>query len=477
MDKVWGLQKHKMESTIFIYFHFLKTTLYNFFFLFSVTKKKLVAMTTLNDRDQKLVWHPFTVGKVPDPVIGLTRAAGSYVYDENGKGYLDLVSSWWVNIHGHCHPEIADAVSKQSRTLDHVIFAGFTHEPAVELCELLHELLPAELGRFIFSDNGSTALETAIKMCYQYWLNKGRTDKSLFLTFDKGYHGATVGAMSLGIASGLCAIFDKLLFAVNTVPYPDTWQDEDERIITEKEDDCVKALEEELKINGHRIAGFFLEPLVQGVGGMRICRPEFVERVTELTKSYEIPVIFDEVFCGFGRTGTVFAFQQTKVLPDILCLSKGLTGGMVPLSLLVTTQDMYRAFLQDDYHKVLVHGHSYCGNPLSCAAAIASIKILTRPSTAKAIEVLAEAQRNGLRYLRERCSDQIHRIRYLGTIAAFDLKNADILKPFKLKCLDEGLIIRPLQGNTISIVPPYSTNKADVERAYSTIAEILKELK
>lgn len=422
----------------------------------------------LSERDRKIIWHPFTQEKTAEIPIAIKKAYGSYLHDESGKSYLDLISSWWVNLHGHAHPEIAKAIYEQSVNLEHVIFAGFTHKPAVELCEKLHALLPNTLSKFFFSDNGSTAVEVALKMAYQYWWNLGDTGRTVFLSFEGGYHGDTFGAMSVGARSGFHDAFAKLLFSILTMPFPETWDGDEE--IESKEEYALEVLQNHLNISGDKIAALLLEPLVQGASGMRMCRPEFINKVINLIRKHDILVIFDEVMTGFGRTGTNFAFEQTEIVPDFLCISKGLTGGFLPLALTVTTEKIYEAFLDKDFTKAFAHGHSYTANPLGCAAAIASLNLLIKPKTTEAIKKIHDAHRKGLDLLKTH--SDIKRIRVIGTIAAFDVHNYLVTQKLKVKCLEQGLLIRPL-GNSVYLLPPYSTSDLELKKAYRKIQNIL----
>ncbi|WP_265021569.1 adenosylmethionine--8-amino-7-oxononanoate transaminase [Wolbachia endosymbiont (group A) of Icerya purchasi] len=421
----------------------------------------------LSKRDRKIIWHPFTQEKVAKLPIAIKKAHGSYLYDENGKAYLDLISSWWVNLHGHAHPKIAQAIYEQSMTLEHVIFAGFTHEPAVTLCEKLKTLLPDKLSRFFFSDNGSTAVEVALKMAYQYWWNQGNRERTTFLSFEGGYHGDTFGAMSVGVKSGFHDAFSNLLFSVLTIPFPETW-DEDEEI-ENKEEHSLKVLEGHLRAGSHKIAALILEPLVQGASGMRMCRPEFVRKVVNLVRRHGILIICDEVMTGFGRTGTYFAFEQTQIIPDFLCISKGLTGGFLPLALTITTEEVYSAFLSEHFTKAFVHGHSYTANPLGCAAAIASLDSLVKHDTMESIKRIHSIHKKELVNLSEACKN-VERARVTGTIAAFDVHDAQTLK---IKFLEQGLLIRPL-GNSVYLLPPYSISTFELEEAYNKIRNILR---
>ncbi|CDG50084.1 adenosylmethionine--8-amino-7-oxononanoate transaminase [Cardinium endosymbiont of Bemisia tabaci] len=415
----------------------------------------------LKERDCKVLWHPFTQAKTAEPLIAIKRGYGSYLYDTDDKPYLDLISSWWVNLHGHAHPGIAKAIYAQSLTLEHVIFAGFTHEPAVQLCEKLQPLLPG-FSKFFFSDNGSTAVEVALKMAYQYWHNQGVRKRTIFLSFDGGYHGDTFGAMSIGVKSGFHTLFSDLFFSVLTIPFPATW-DGDEAI-QNKEAYALEVLASHLSTSCDAIVALVLEPLIQGANGMQMCRPAFVEQVVHLVRNYGILVIFDEVMTGFGRTGTYFCFEQINIIPDFICLAKGLTGGFLPLALTVTTEKVYKVFWDDALNKSFAHGHSYTANPLGCAAAIASLDLLMEPSTMQSIQAIHDAHTKAIVNLPVK-----HR-RVTGTIAAFDLENP---QTFKRKCLEQGLLIRPL-GNAVYLLPPYSTTVSELEKAYEKINNILK---
>lgn len=426
---------------------------------------------TLSQRDRRIIWHPFTQEKTASEVIPIKSAKGSYLYDEQDKAYLDLISSWWVNLHGHAHPDIANSIYEQANQLEHVIFSGFTHAPAVELCEELQKKLPDPLSRFFFSDNGSTAVEVALKMAYQYWVNKEKKERTLFLSFEGGYHGDTFGAMSVGCTSGFHSVFSDLFFKVLTLPYPATW--EDDKHVALKEEKALIALDEMLKNHGKQVAAIILEPLVQGASGMRMCRAHFVKAVVERVRAFGVLVIFDEIMTGFGRTGTHFAHSQTGVTPDFLCLSKGITGGFLPLAMTITHHEIYGAFLSDDWKAAFAHGHSYTANPLACAAARTSLKLLMRKECQQAITTIHEAHRQGLAFLKSRCK-QIEKFRTIGTISAFDVKNgSSVNAQIKAKCLQAGLLIRPL-GATIYLLPPYSTTSEDLSAAYQKIATIIE---
>lgn len=430
---------------------------------------------TLSIRDKKIIWHPFTQEKTAELPIAISRAQGAYLYDDEGGRYLDLISSWWTNLHGHAHPDIASAIYRQAQTLEHVMFAGFTHEPAVSLCEGLSELLPPSLKRFFFSDNGSTSVETALKMAYQYWWNQQAPQKKVFLSFSGGYHGDTFGAMSVGIKSGYHDPFMPFFFEVVSIPFAATW-DNDEHI-DHKEEEALAKLKLYLQEHADKVAAMIMEPLIQGASGMQMCRPSFIDQISRLLKSYHILIIFDEVMTGFYRTGEYFALNHLQETPDLLCISKGLTGGFLPLALTITTDAVYQAFLSDRYANALSHGHTYTANPLGCAAANASLTLLKEEKTRLSVKTIEQTHQKGIHYLQEHCP-AIEKTRIFGTIAAFDIDsdqpyhvNAKLTNAF----IKAGLLIRPL-GNTIYLLPPYCITASELENTYHHIREIIQTL-
>jgi adenosylmethionine-8-amino-7-oxononanoate aminotransferase len=421
---------------------------------------------SLSSRDKAIIWHPFTQHQTAAEVIPISHGKGAYVYDDSGKAYLDLISSWWVNLHGHAHPSIAERIYEQAKKLEHVIFAGFTHEPAVALCEKLQTILPLSLNRFFFSDNGSTAVEVALKMTYQYWRNKKESQRTLFLSFDGAYHGDTFGAMSVGKKSGFHTAFDDLLFQVLTVPYAETWIDDPD--LVEKENYALAILDQHLEKSADRIAAFIAEPLIQGAAGMRQCRPEFLRQIVDRVRSHGILVIFDEIMTGFGRTGTTFALEQVDRSPDFLCVSKGITGGFLPLALTITTDTIYQAFLSDQWDKAFAHGHSYTANPLACAAAVASFDLLRSDDCQTRISEINKVHRQGLKSI-----NAIEKTRIQGTIAAFDIP--EVATPtLRQQFLEQGLLIRPL-GKTIYLLPPYCVTNVELEQSYLKIKTLLTD--
>lgn len=428
-------------------------------------------MTRLLQRDQAHIWHPFEHQKTEVPPIVVSRAEGAYVFDEAGRAYMDLVSSWWVNIHGHAHPVIAKAIYEQALTLEHVMFSGFTHEPAVLLAENLSTHLPEVLSRFFYSDNGSTAVETALKMAVQYWANQGQT-RHLFLSFEGAYHGDTFGAMSVGKTSGYHDPFRSLLFEVLSFPFAETWDGDEE--LTSKETASLSRLETILASRAPEIAAFILEPLIQGAAGMRMCRPEFINAVVQRVQAHGILVIFDEVMTGFGRTGTLFALHQLEVVPDFLCLSKALSGGFLPLAVTVTKEEIYRVFLSANVRYAFSHGHTYTANPLACRAALASLSLFT-PEVFQAMQTIHATHLKGLKRLATHAL--VRRTRVMGAVAAFEIETAmpDKLNAFlKAKFLEQGLILRPL-ANVVYLLPPYCVTEAMMLEAYEKIMDILVE--
>lgn len=420
----------------------------------------------------KNLWHPFTILKdAPDP-LKVKSGKGSWLTLDDGREVLDAISSWWVNIHGHTHPEVADAIYKQAQTLEHVIFAGFTHDPAEQLAEMIVDKLPNNLSRVFYSDNGSTAVEVGMKLAYQFWKNKGEERKT-FICFDGAYHGDTFGAMSAGERSVFTDVFKDLLFDVEVLEFPETWMGDKERAA--KEDAVIDHLEELLSENPEQYAGIIMEPLVQGAGGMRMCSEEFLQKLHWVNRQFGILLIFDEVMTGFGRTGDYFACKRAQVEPDIICLSKGITGGFMPLSATVCSDEIYQTFNSSDPIKTFWHGHSYTANPLGCAAGIASMKILEREEAFKKFEGI-----HNLEIEKIKTHPKLGKFRVMGTIAAMDIQNEEesgylnsVAADIKEKSVDHGVLLRPL-GNVLYLMPPYCTTEQELQQVYKTITEIIE---
>ncbi len=424
--------------------------------------------------DRRHVWHPFTQAQTaPDP-IEIVSGKGAVLTDAEGREYLDLIASWWVNIHGHAHPHIAAAIAEQAARLEQVIFAGFTHRPAVELASALAERLPEDLDRVFFSDDGSTAVEVALKMATQYWINKG-TPRRRFIAFEGGYHGDTAGAMSVGSASGFFDAFQNMMFSIDALPYPETWDGDSE--VEEKEAAVLHALDAYLSEHASDTAALIIEPLVQGAGGMRMCRPQFLRQLAARLKQDGVLLIFDEVMTGFGRTGKLFACHSADVTPDIICLSKGLSGGFLPISVTVCRERLYQEFLGETFARALAHGHSFTANPIACAAANASLEVFELDNTFDKLAAIETLHRQRLQAIAG--MPGVNHCRVTGTIAAFDLVVEDagytsaVGQKLKAYFHDKGLLIRPL-GNVVYLIPPYCTSEQQLHYAYDEIEQALR---
>lgn len=426
-----------------------------------------VMMSFLQERDHKITWHPYTQEKSAPLNLAIIKAKGVYLYDDEGKAYMDLISSWWTCLHGHGHPALAKAIYDQAKQLDHIMFAALTHEPAVSLCEQIRELLPSALSRFFFSDNGSCAIEIAMKLAYQYWANQGMTPKKIFVSFEGGYHGDTFGAMSVGKASGYHNVFSDFFLKVETIPFPDTWEHDD--AIVHKEQHALACFDRILASYQGQLAAILVEPLVQGALGMRMCRPSFIKEIVHKAKEAGILVIFDEIMTGFFRTGTWFAMDQIGIIPDFLCLSKGLSGGILPLALTITTNDVFDAFLSDKPGYAFMHGHTYTASPIACAAALASLSLLKDdPELVSKLDRIHDTHKKGLLYL-EGLSVEVQKSRTMGTISACEIPRGIPDQRF----LERGLLIRPLYHN-LYMIPPYCVTQKELEDAYTIVGDILQ---
>jgi adenosylmethionine-8-amino-7-oxononanoate aminotransferase len=420
---------------------------------------------TLQERDLKVIWHPYTQMKTAAPPIPIVRGVGALLFDETGKQYIDAVSSWWVNIHGHAHPYIAKKVAEQLQKLEHVIFAGFTHEGAVELAERLLAILPDNQQKAFYSDNGSTAIEVAIKMCLQYWLNKG-DQRTKILAFNNAYHGDTFGAMAVSGRSAFTKAFDSLLFEVEFIDTPN------------KEN--IQSIKSQISNLKSELACFIFEPLVQGSSGMLMYEAKYLDELMAHCKQEGVLMIDDEVFTGFGRTGKAFACNYLETQPDIMCFSKGLTGGTMALGLTTCTQHIYDAFLSDDRLKTLFHGHSFTANPIACASALASLDLFQQPDTEANIQRIVAAHAQFGKKIKHH--PKIKTVRQTGTILAMEWETGDNTSYFnslrdKLYqyFLAAGIILRPL-GNVIYILPPYCITDDELQYVYNKIEQALQEL-
>lgn len=418
-------------------------------------------------RDRSAIWHPFTHQWKDDLNIHIVKGEGVYLIDSEGNKYIDAVSSWWVNLHGHAHPYINQKIKEQLDNIEHLIFAGFTHTPAIELAEGLLEILPTNQSKIFYSDNGSTAVEVAIKMTMQYWSNKGQK-RNAFIAFENSYHGDTFGAMTVGAKSPFNEPFGDAAFHVVHIPTPN------ENNI----DSIINTILDEHKKNP--FAGFIFEPLVQGSGGMLMYDADLLETLIRNFQNLDIICIADEVMTGFGRTGAMFACDHMEIAPDIFCLSKGLTGGYLPLGVTSCTSKIYHTFLEKDIYKTFYHGHSYTANPLACTAGVASLDIFKRDGYIdEIVRIVYKHQAFSHKLMK---NSKVENVRQTGTILAFDIKNEEQTGYFNSKrdqyyqaFLKRGVLLRPL-GNTIYILPPYCITNEQLDTVYSTILEVINTL-
>lgn len=434
-------------------------------------------MSDLGAKDRRHCWHPFTQHQTEPDMPVITAAKGASLFDEHGNEILDMISSWWTCLHGHSHPELNKALTDQAAQVEHVMFAGFTHPPAIELAEKLAKKLPGDLNRVFYSDNGSTAIEIALKISYQYWRNKGEPKRTKFFAFDGAYHGETVGAMSVGKGCGFFKGFDGLLFDVEMLPYAHTWEGDEDIEVREK----VALKEIKTKIENHKndIAALIIEPLMQGAGGVRLCRPSFMKQVTEMAQDKGLLVIYDEVAVGFGRTGEMFACEKIGVAPDLICLSKGLTSGYLPLSATVATDAIYDVFLSDEIERGFLHSHTFVANPLACAVALKSLEIFERDKVLKKVSHIEKCHKEFLKKLQS--THKIFRPRVMGSIMAFDIADQDAgykndksewLRNWFLK---SGFNIRPI-GDVVYLMPPFCIAEEELNRSYAAIDKGLQLL-
>lgn len=419
------------------------------------------------------IWHPFTQSKTASTPLRVRSGNGVMLELDDGRQIMDCISSWWVTIHGHGQPKIAAAIYEQAQKLEQVIFADFTHEPAERLAEKLIQFLPDSLQWVFFSDNGSTAVEVAIKMAIQYWKNLGEACRTKLICFEGAYHGDTVGAMAVGERSLFTQAFNDLLFESTFIPFPHTHLNDMD--VERKEQEIIATLEALLSGKAHEYAGILIEPLVQGAGGIRICREEFLQKLEKIARKYDLLLIYDEVMTGFGRTGDWFASRKSNTKPDIICLSKGISGGFLPLAVTVCSDKIYSAFYSDDPTKTFYHGHSYTANPIGCAAALASMELLEE--TASSFKAMESKHKTNLAKLHDH--PQLQNLRVCGTIAAMDIVSKEnhgylnaIGPELKKRFLAKGFLLRPL-GNVVYLMPPYCISSEQIDQIYACISEVL----
>ena len=433
--------------------------------------------TSLTDRDAAIIWHPYTQHKTAMMPLPIVKGEGVYLIDETGNKYIDAISSWWTNLHGHAHPYIAQRIFQQAQQLEHVIFAGCTHEPAVQLAERLLPLLPGNFSKIFYSDNGSTAVEVALKMAIQYWKNvtgsgsvaadsrRLKTSnqrpeaRNKILALKHSYHGDTFGAMSVSGRGIFTITFEDYLFDVIFIEPDGEWST--------------------VNSGWEKIACFIYEPMVQGAGGINMYDTGFLNGLLKLCRQKNIICIADEVMTGFYRTGKMFASEYLEERPDIICLSKGLTGGTLPLAITASTQKIFDAFLSDDLRQTFFHGHSYTANPISCSAALASLDLLEKEECRENIKYISENNHLFVQQLKE--NKKVINPRSLGTILAFEFHSTE--KEYLAKgkeetmqlALQQGVLIRPL-GNTVYIMPPYCITPIQLKKVFSTLQVVIDKI-
>jgi adenosylmethionine-8-amino-7-oxononanoate aminotransferase len=435
-----------------------------------------VALAT---RDLKHVWHPCTQMQDHEsvPMVPIVRGEGAWLIDADGRRYLDGISSWWTNIFGHANPRIAAALADQASTLEHVIFAGFTHEPAIELAEKLVAITPPGLDKVFFADNGSSAVEVALKMSFHYWLNRGHGEKTRFVALSGSYHGETLGALSVSDVALYRKIYAPLLLTPFLTPSPDAYEGEPGETPQQTAARRLRDLRTLLERHAHETCAVIVEPLVQCAGGMRMYHPDYLAGLRELCDEFSVHFIADEIAVGFGRTGSLFACEQAGVSPDFMCLSKGLTAGFLPLSVTLTTNGIYDAFYAEyNAGKAFLHSHSYTGNPLACRVALETLAIFRDEPVLDRNRQLAAHLAQRLAPLREH--PHVADVRQTGMIAAVELvADKATRRPFDSKerrgmrvylhGLQQGVLLRPL-GNVVYFMPPYVVTEQEIDLLVDT---------
>jgi adenosylmethionine-8-amino-7-oxononanoate aminotransferase len=420
---------------------------------------------TLTEKDSQYLWHPYTQHKTSQTPIVISRGEGALLWDENGKEYIDAIASWWVNPFGHSNKIIADAIYKQLTTLEHVLFGGFTHEPAINVAEKLMQILPKNQQKIFFSDNGSTAVEVAIKVALQYFFNKNEK-RTTIIAFENAFHGDTFAAMAASGISFYTQAFQGMFIDVVRIPVA----------VKGQEQESFDALEN--VIQNHNCAGFIFEPLVQGAAGMVMYEPEALAKLIRICKENKILTIADEVMTGFGKTGKTFAMDYVSENPDMICLSKALTGGTIPMAITTFTQEVFDAFYDDDINKALFHGHTFTANPTGCAAALASIDLLQTPEMQANIERINKSHLSFQKKIENH--SKVVTTRTLGVIFAVEIKSdseESYYGSMRTKLynffIEKGVVLRPV-GNIVYILPPYIMTDEQLQKVYKTIEEAIE---
>ncbi|NNE04258.1 MAG: adenosylmethionine--8-amino-7-oxononanoate transaminase [Xanthomonadales bacterium] len=431
-----------------------------------------VSNEELRRRDLDVLWHPTTQMKDHEwlPLLAIRRARGVWLEDMDGQRYIDAISSWWVNLFGHANPQISEAVARQARELEHVILAGATHEPAVRLAEKLVAITPQGLDRVFYADSGSNAVEISLKMSFHFWVNRGETDRTRFVALSNSYHGETLGTLSIGDAGVFRDTYKPLLLEPLLAPSPDCFgiaAENHDRHAAEK----LAELDRVLSDHAGQVCAVIVEPLVQGAGGMRMYPPSYLAGLRRVCDQHEVHLVADEIAVGFGRTGTMFAFEQAGVSPDFMCISKGLTGGYLPMSAVLTGESVYREFY-DEYTSLrgFLHSHSYTGNALACAAALATLEIFEREPVLERNRQTARLMRNSVTALEQH--PHVGEIRQTGMILAMEMvADRDAMIPYDWTerrgigvyrhALEQGVLLRPI-GNVVYFMPPYVIDEDEI---------------
>ncbi|MEW6773733.1 MAG: adenosylmethionine--8-amino-7-oxononanoate transaminase [Bacteroidota bacterium] len=415
--------------------------------------------------DKELIWHPFTHLKYQKENIVITRAKGIYLYTQNNRKIIDGIGSWWVNVHGHSHPHIVKKIKQQLQSMEHCIFSGFTHPPAIELAHLLSKISPIKKSKIFYSDNGSTAVEVAIKMALQYFYNQDKPYRNKIIAFKNAYHGDTFGGMSVAERNVFNLPFKSNLFDTYFIDLPDA----NNFPIVKRQ--LIKYIDKD------NVAAFIFEPLVQGAAGMKMYEAKYLDELISICKFNNVITIADEVFTGFGKTGKVFASDFLKNKPDIICLSKGLTGGFLPLGVTIAHQKIFNAFVSSDKTKTFYHGHSYTANPLMCAAAIGNLELIQQPDFLLKIKTIEQWHKKFVKKIEQH--QKIKDIRCKGIILAIEIKTKDkthYLNELSTKIeqyfLERDILLRPL-GNVLYIVPPVIIKENEMQKIYSAIESFL----
>lgn len=440
------------------------------------------------EKDLKYIWHPCSQMKDYEELkpIVVEKGEGVYLWDVEGNRYVDVVSSWWCNLLGHCNPRINSAMKKQLDTLEHVIFANFTHITAITLCEKILKVLPEGLCKFNFTDNGSSAIEAAMKMSFQYHQQTGNPQKKRFMALSDAYHGETIAALSIGACDLYTEIYKPILMDVVRIDGPDCFRCPYGKCRDNCSAECFEKCEKSFELFGDETAAFVVEPLLQGSAGMKIYPPVYLKKLREMCDKYNVHLLADEIATGYGRTGKMFACNHAGITPDIMCLSKGLTGGYMPMALCITTQKIYDAFYADySTGKAFMHSHTYSGNPLACSAAIEVLNILEEEP------IFENAHENAIYFnkiLNEKFGSHknVGEIRHIGLINAIELvKNKATKEPFDSalrtgyqiykKALKKGVLLRPL-GDVVYFNPPLTITKQDMDFVSDIALECMKEV-